>query len=143
MIIALGTSKQEDFHRPEKPLEKTPEIDSEVRISKKAEMKRKFNRNQNRIIPWNIQLSSLTFLVLITLKINWNEIVAKTAKDLPLKSNKGHKNTPSKRARIQWDSRKKEPTATAKNLNHGMEPTDGLRKKLGGTLSLFYEILYY
>ena len=143
MIIVLGISEQEDFHRPEIPLEKTREIDNEVRISKKAEMKRKFNRNQNRIIPWNIQLSSLIFLVLITLKINWNEIVAKTAKDLPLKSNKGHKNTPSKRGRIQWDSRKKEPTATAKNLNHGMEPTDGLRKKLGGTLSLFYEILYY
>ena len=125
------------------PLGRTREIDNEARISKKAEMKRKFNRNQNRIIPWNIQLSSLIFLVLITLKINWNEIVAKTAKDLPLKSNKGHKNTPSKRARIQWDSRKKEPTATAKNLNHGMEPTDGLRKKLGSTLSLFYEILYY
>ena len=143
MIIVQGISEQEDFHRPEIPLEKTREIDNEVRISKKAEMKRKFNRNQNRIIPWNIQLSSLIFLVLITLKINWNEIVAKTAKDLPLKSNKGHKNTPSKRARILWDSRKKEPTATVKNLNHGMEPTDGLRKKLGGTLSLFYEILYY
>ena len=42
-------SKQEDFHRPEKPLERTPEIDKEARISKKAEMKRKFNRNQKRI----------------------------------------------------------------------------------------------
>ena len=38
-------SKQEDFGRPEKPLEKTPENDNETRISKKAEMKRKFNRN--------------------------------------------------------------------------------------------------
>ena len=30
-------SKQEEFHRPEKPLEKTREIDNEARISKKAE----------------------------------------------------------------------------------------------------------
>ena len=36
-------SKQEDFHLPEKPLEKTWEIDNEARISKKAEMKRKLN----------------------------------------------------------------------------------------------------
>ena len=41
--------KQEDFRRPEKPLEKSLEIDNEARISKKAEMKRKFNRNQKRI----------------------------------------------------------------------------------------------
>ena len=33
-------SKQEDFHWPEKPLEKTREIDNEVRISKEAEMKK-------------------------------------------------------------------------------------------------------
>ena len=39
-------SKQEDFHRSEKPLEKTQEIDSEVRISEEAKMKRKFSRNQ-------------------------------------------------------------------------------------------------
>ena len=38
-------SKQEDFRRPEKPLEKTREIDNEARISKKAEVKRKFNRS--------------------------------------------------------------------------------------------------
>ena len=43
--------KQEDFHRPKKPLEKTREIDNEARLSKKAEMKRKFNRNQKRIAP--------------------------------------------------------------------------------------------
>ena len=43
-------SKQENFHRPEKPLEKSREIDNEARISKEAEMKRKFNRNQKRII---------------------------------------------------------------------------------------------
>ena len=42
-------SKQEDSGRPEKPLEKPREIDNETRISKKAEMKRKFNRNQRRI----------------------------------------------------------------------------------------------
>ena len=44
-------SKQEDLRRPEKPLEKTREIGSEARISKKAEMKRKFNRNQKRVTP--------------------------------------------------------------------------------------------
>ena len=43
--------KQEDFHRPEKPLEKTWEIDNEARRSKKAEMSKKFNRNQKRITP--------------------------------------------------------------------------------------------
>ena len=48
-------SKQEHLHRPEKPLEKTREIDNEARISKEAEMKRKFNRNQ--------KLSSLIFSV--------------------------------------------------------------------------------
>ena len=42
-------SRQEDFGRPENPLKKTREIDNEARISKKAEMKRKFNRNQKRI----------------------------------------------------------------------------------------------
>ena len=42
-------SNQEYIRRPEKPLEKTREIDNEARISKKAEMKRKFNRNQKRI----------------------------------------------------------------------------------------------
>ena len=41
--------KQEDVHRPGKPLEKTREIDNEARISNKAKMKRKFNRNQKRI----------------------------------------------------------------------------------------------
>ena len=42
-------SNQEDFRRLEKPLEKTREIDNEARISEKAEIKRKFNRNQKRI----------------------------------------------------------------------------------------------
>ena len=46
-------SKQEHFHGPEKPLEKTQEIDNEARISKEAEMKKKkkISRNQNRITP--------------------------------------------------------------------------------------------
>ena len=57
-------SKQEDFPRPEKPLEKTREIDNEVRISKKAKMKWKFNRNQKWINLWDNQLSSLILLVL-------------------------------------------------------------------------------
>ena len=61
-------SKQEHFHRPEKPLEKTREIDNEARISKEAEMKKKFNKNQKRITPWDIQLSSLKFLALNTCK---------------------------------------------------------------------------
>ena len=42
-------SKQGDFHRPEKLLEKTREIGNEARISVKAEMRRKFNRNQKCI----------------------------------------------------------------------------------------------
>ena len=44
-------SKQEAFHRPENRLEKRREIDNEARISKKAEMKKRFNRNQKRITP--------------------------------------------------------------------------------------------
>ena len=39
-------SKQEDFGRPEKPLEKTREIDNEDIISMKAEMIRKFNQKR-------------------------------------------------------------------------------------------------
>ena len=42
-------SKQENFGRPEKSLKKTREIDNEARTSKKAEMKREFNRNLKRI----------------------------------------------------------------------------------------------
>ena len=41
--------RQEDLGLPEKLLEKTWEIDKEARISKKAEMKKKINRNQKRI----------------------------------------------------------------------------------------------
>ena len=44
-------SKMQDFHQPENSLEKMQEIDNEARISKKTEMKRKFNRNQKRITP--------------------------------------------------------------------------------------------
>ena len=42
-------SKQEGFRRREKSLEKMREIDNETRISKKVEMKRKFQRNQKHI----------------------------------------------------------------------------------------------
>ena len=42
-------SKQQDFRWPEKLFENTQEIDSKARISKKAKMKKKFNRNQKRI----------------------------------------------------------------------------------------------
>ena len=42
-------SNQEDFRRPKKPLEEMQEIDNEAGISKKAKMKRKFNRNKKRI----------------------------------------------------------------------------------------------
>ena len=56
-------SKQEDFHRSEKPLEKTREIDNEARISKEAEMKRKFNRNQKRITPHSILYCELAPLI--------------------------------------------------------------------------------
>ena len=42
-------SKQEDFHWPEKQLEKTWEIDNKARISKKIKMKRRLNRNQTCI----------------------------------------------------------------------------------------------
>ena len=60
-------SKQKDFYRSEKPLEKTREIDNEARISKKTEMKRKLNRNQKGITLRDIQLSSLTSLIQHTL----------------------------------------------------------------------------
>ena len=43
--------KQEDFHRLQKPLQKTREIDRDVRISKEAKMERKFNKNQKCITP--------------------------------------------------------------------------------------------
>ena len=55
-------SKQEDFHRPEKPLQKTREIDNKARISEKAEMKRKFNKNQQHITPWDIHPVKLSNL---------------------------------------------------------------------------------
>ena len=43
MIIVLGISEQEDFHRPEIPLEKTREIDNEARTSKKTGIKEAHN----------------------------------------------------------------------------------------------------
>ena len=42
-------SSQEDVHGPKKPLEKTRETDNEASVSKKAEMKGKFNRIQKCI----------------------------------------------------------------------------------------------
>ena len=68
-------SKREDFGRPEKPLEKAREIDNEARISKKAEMKRKFNRNHKRITLWDIQLSSLTSLVILNKLIELKYVI--------------------------------------------------------------------
>ena len=62
MIIALRISEQEDLHRHEIPHEKMQEIDKKARISKKAKMKRRFNRNQKCITLWDIQLSCLTSL---------------------------------------------------------------------------------
>ena len=44
-------SEQEDFHWPEKLLEKMQEIDNKARLSKEAEMKKKLNRNQKHITP--------------------------------------------------------------------------------------------
>ena len=64
----MGISQQEDVHRPEIPLGKTREIDNKARISKKAEMKRKLNRNQKRITLLDIQLSSLTSLFVMNVK---------------------------------------------------------------------------
>ena len=47
----MGLCEQKDFHWPEIPLEKIREIDNEARISKKAEMRIKFNRDQKCITP--------------------------------------------------------------------------------------------
>ena len=47
-------------------LGKTRQPDNEFRISEKAEMKRKFNRDQKRITSKDIQLSSLKFLNIAT-----------------------------------------------------------------------------
>ena len=71
-------SKQEDFGRPEKPFEKTRELDNEVRTSKKAKMKRKFNWNQkwitllfNILDSWdNLQISISIFPVVAKLFLN-------------------------------------------------------------------------
>ena len=50
-MVFVRMSKQEDFYQPEKPLNKTREIDNDARISKEAEIKKKFNRNQKHITP--------------------------------------------------------------------------------------------
>ena len=43
--------EREDYQHPEVPFEKVREIINETSISKKAEMKRKLNRNQ-KCITW-------------------------------------------------------------------------------------------
>lgn len=56
----------------------------------------------------------------------------------PENQSKSQKHTQKKRK----DSARfwiQEPTAVAKNVNHGTEPNDTVRKKLSGTLSLFYD----
>ena len=73
LIIVLGKSEQENFHRPEISLKKKREIDNEATISKKAKMKRNFNRNQKRITLWDLQLSSLTYLGKQIIKIIFSE----------------------------------------------------------------------
>ena len=55
-------SKEEGFNWPGKYIKKTWEIYNKVRMLKEAYMKRNFNRNQKRISPLDIQLSSPTFL---------------------------------------------------------------------------------
>ena len=69
-------SKREDFHRPEKPLEKTQEIDNDARVSKKAQLKKKLNRNQKRITSGDIHLSSPIFLVSSMLLFSFITIVS-------------------------------------------------------------------
>ena len=56
-------SKQEDFGRPEKPLEKTREIDNEARISKKAENAKNIQLKSEADNSVRDQLSSLIFLL--------------------------------------------------------------------------------
>ena len=41
---------------------KMREIDNKARISNQPEVKRELKRNQKRLYPWDIQLSSLQFL---------------------------------------------------------------------------------
>ena len=61
-------SKQEDFGRPEKPLEKTQEIDNEARISKEAEMKKKKKNQQksesHNSVRYPAKLSNILVLIL-------------------------------------------------------------------------------
>ena len=52
-------SKQEDFHPPEKPLEKTREIDNEARTSKEADMKTKFNRKAHNSMRHSAKLFNI------------------------------------------------------------------------------------
>ena len=73
-------SKQEDFLWIEKRLEKTEKIDNEARIWKEAEMKRKSNKNQKRVTPWDIQLCSLTFLSVLNTATNISLLISATSK---------------------------------------------------------------
>ena len=73
-------SKQEDFLWIEKRLEKTEKIDNEARIWKEAEMKRKSNKNQKRVTPWDIQLCSLTFLSVLNTATNISLLISATPK---------------------------------------------------------------
>ena len=54
-------SRQEDFHRPEKSLEKTREVDNKARISEKSEMKRIFNIKSvaHNSVRYPVKLSNL------------------------------------------------------------------------------------
>ena len=71
-------SNQEDFGRPEKPLEIKRKIDNETGISKKTKMKKKkkINRNLKQIILRDIQLSSL--IIEYPHKISFLDILAFT-----------------------------------------------------------------
>ena len=72
MVIILGTSKQENFHRSEEPLEKKQETNNEARISREVEMKRRFNINQKSTL-WDIQLSSLIFWFILKIVLFWGK----------------------------------------------------------------------
>ena len=73
-------SKQEDFLWIEKRLEKTEKIDNEARIWKEAEMKRRSNKNQKRVTPWDIPLCSLTFLSVLNTATNISLLISATPK---------------------------------------------------------------
>ena len=59
-------SKQEHFHGPEKPFEKTQEIDNEARISKEAKMKKKNQQKSesHNSVRYPAKLSNILVLIL-------------------------------------------------------------------------------